>query len=344
VKERFPDAATEHRLLEIRKEAAERGIVAARGIRPQSSPMPVAPVAPVASGETGYYGLPLLKEPTWTWEVPLYFFIGGAAGASAVIAAAAEWTGTSKSLVRDARTLAFAGALLSPPLLISDLGRPMRFLNMLRVFKWKSPMSVGAWTLVGFSNAAALAWLASRLERRRRKKSFAIGAVTQASTAAAAIFGLGMATYTGVLLGTTSVPLWADHAATLPIHFASSAMGSAASALELRGHRQPALNRLAIGAAAVETAMGIRVEGNRSVVSEPLRTGHSGITVRIGGLLSGPIPLALRLLGGPRMRRAAAASTLLGSLMTRIAWVGAGHVSVRDPRVPLSLEASVVRS
>src|SRR5688572_10149995 len=96
-----------------------------------------------------YRDAPLLKPPVWTWEVPLYFFAGGAAGAAAVIAAVAHFGGPSfAALARDAKWVALAGALISPLLLISDLGRPSRFLNMLRVFKLQSPMSVGVWTLV----------------------------------------------------------------------------------------------------------------------------------------------------------------------------------------------------
>ena len=83
---------------------------------------------------TGYYGLPLLKPPVWTWEVPAYFFVGGGAGAAAVIAAAARLSGGRDELARDARWIAAVGGAIAPPLLISDLGRPERFLNMLRVF------------------------------------------------------------------------------------------------------------------------------------------------------------------------------------------------------------------
>src|SRR5207237_1107888 len=88
---------------------------------------------PIASPDTGYYGIPLLKKPAWTWEIPLYFFVGGAAGAAAVVGAIADYTGADRRLVRDARWIAAAGAVISPALLIADLGRPSRFLNMLRV-------------------------------------------------------------------------------------------------------------------------------------------------------------------------------------------------------------------
>src|SRR5205085_6378068 len=123
-----PELMREQRLLEIRREAELQGEVKSRGIRPTGSPFPLA------SPETGYYGIPLLKEPSWTWEIPLYFFVGGAAGAAAVIGAIADYTGSNKKIVRDARWIAAAGSVISPALLISDLGRPKRFLNMLWVF------------------------------------------------------------------------------------------------------------------------------------------------------------------------------------------------------------------
>ena len=113
--------------------------------------LPGAPF-PVASPETGYYGIPLLKEPAWTWEIPPYFFVGGAAGSAAVLGAVARWTGRDLKLARDCRYIAAAGTALSSALLISDLGRPARFLAMLRVFKPQSPMSVGAWTLAVFGS------------------------------------------------------------------------------------------------------------------------------------------------------------------------------------------------
>ena len=91
---------------------------------------------------TTYRDAPLVKPPVWTWEIPLYFFIGGAAGVAAVIAAAAYFSGggAHAALARDAKWIAVIGALASPALLISDLGRPARFVYMLRVIKLQSPM------------------------------------------------------------------------------------------------------------------------------------------------------------------------------------------------------------
>ena len=120
----------------------------------------------MASPETGYYGIPLLKEPPWTWEIPPYFFVGGAAGSAAVLGLVASWIGRDAKLARDCRYIAAAGTALSSALLISDLGRPERFLAMLRVFKPQSPMSVGAWTLAVFGTAPPARAFAEIAERR----------------------------------------------------------------------------------------------------------------------------------------------------------------------------------
>jgi hypothetical protein len=308
----------ETRLDEIRNQAA-LGNLDAKGIRPPGSPFPET---------TSYYGLPVVKPPVWTWEVPLYFFAGGAAGASSVLALTAQMTGASRSLVRDARWIAAIGAAVSGPLLILDLGRPERFLNMLRVFKPQSPMSVGAWTLSVFGTATAGAVIGEKVRLPR---------IGDAAAFVAALSGLVMATYTGVLIGATVIPVWAKHARTLPIHFGASALASATALLNLRGHDEPALNALGLAAAMFETYMGIEIESRDDIESEPLRHGPTGTTIRIGGFFSGPLPLVLRLLGirSKRARRAAAASALLGSLITRVAWVEAGKASARDPRPSL---------
>jgi hypothetical protein len=110
--------------------------------------------------------MPALKQPQWTVEVPIYFFVGGMAGAASVIGAVGHFSSSGQRLIRNSRWIAAIGGLVSPPLLISDLGVPSRFLNMLRVFKIQSPMSVGSWTLVAFSNSAAAAAVFGELETR----------------------------------------------------------------------------------------------------------------------------------------------------------------------------------
>lgn len=273
-----------------------------------------------------YHDIPLLKAPVWTWEVPTYFFIGGAAGAAAALGAAAQIARADPALVKDARRIAAIGAVLSAPLLIADLGRPMRFLNMLRIFKPQSPMSVGAWTVAAFGAASTAAVVAEDVPFLGNVSAFA-----------AAGTGLVMATYTGVLLGATAVPVWKDHHTLLPVHFGASALGSAVSLLELRGHRHRALHLLGLGASIFESVAAVTVETDRDRIAAPLRTGPSGHLTRLGAALSGPVPLTMRLFGGrsPRARRVAALATLAGSLLTRFAWVEAGKKSAKDIGVSL---------
>ncbi len=326
----------EQRLSQLRREGEARGLVSGHGLRPAGAPFPVA------SEETGYYGIPLLKEPSWTWEIPLYFFAGGAAGAAAVVGAIADYTGADRKLVRDARWIAAAGAVVSPALLISDLGRPERFLHMLRVFKIQSPMSVGAWTLLGFTGGAAAAACAEVL-RDRYGRSMPVRILENAGQAVSLAFGLPFSDYTGVLIGATAIPVWNQNADILPLHFGASGVNTAIGFLELMGHdKSRALNALSLGAAAIECWVDWRIERSSQAVFEPLRLGQSGALARVGGALSGPLPVALRVLslvGGKsrsrRLRRLASVSAIAGSLLTRIAWMQAGHASARDWRQAL---------
>lgn len=337
---RQPDSASERRLNELRAQA-QAGTLKDPGVRPAGAPFPVA------SRTEGYYGVPLLKPPQWTMEVPLYFAVGGAAGAAAVIAAMAEWTDSSPLLARDARRLAAAGAAISPVLLIMDLGRPERFYNMLRVFKPQSAMSVGAWTLFVFSNAAIANAAMDLMEEftPRIAPRFLHKTVRAVATPVAAATGTVMASYTGVLIGATAIPVWNRNVRTLPVHFAMSGMNGAVAALELAGHNERSLNLLGMGAAAFETIEGANIERSNEAADRPLKHGRSGWVVRVGGVLSGPVPLALRaasLFAGRerarKLRRAAAACSIAGSLLTRFGWIEAGRVSARDYKLPLEID------
>src|SRR3954469_18583248 len=170
---------------------------------------------------SSYYGRPILKEPTWAPEIPFYFFTGGIAGASSVLHGVARLTGNHR-LAKSALYIGAATDLASPLLLVSDLGRPERFLNMLRVFKVTSPMSVGSWILVvsgGASNAAAVLELWGKLPRT---KAFA--------ELASFVTGPPLATYTGALLANTAIPVWSEARDELPWLFGASATASAGAA------------------------------------------------------------------------------------------------------------------
>src|SRR5271168_4099473 len=214
--------ATEERLDEIRETALQAG--PAPQTLPQTSPQ---------SGES-YYGLPVLKAPVWTWEVPLYFFLGGISGVSGCIAFVAQLFRSDPALIRVALWMALIGALICPVLLIADLGRPTRFLNMLRVFKLQSAMSMGAWILVAFSNFAFLSVLCFELISRGFAYPFLV-VLLWPLEGAAAITGLLLASYTGVLVGATAIPVWHENRELLPAHFLTSGLGGAAAILELAG-------------------------------------------------------------------------------------------------------------
>jgi formate-dependent nitrite reductase membrane component NrfD len=165
-----------------------------------------------------------------------------------------------------------------------------------------------------------------------------------AGEAASLLFGLPFSNYTGVLIGATAIPVWNENAGELPIHFGMSGLASSVGILELMGHRRSrALQMLGLGAAMFEVWEGWHLESRNRSALDPLKRGLSGGITRAGGMLSGPLPLALRvasLMAGrrsERFRKWAAISALAGSLLTRIAWVHAGHVSAQDWREPLGL-------
>ncbi len=327
----------EQRLHQIRREAEQKGLVTGKGLTPAGAPIPRA------SEQTGYYGIHMLKEPQWKWEIPLYFFVGGAAGASSVIGAMADWIGDDYELARDARWLALGGVGVSTALLIADLGRPERFLNMLRVFKLQSPMSVGAWVLATFGGLATATAFAKQVQRRW--DFLPVRVVSNLSQLGAAAFGLPLHNYTGVLIGATVIPVWNKNISTLPIHFGMSGIQAACSLLELAGHDDNrALNLLALMSTAWESYEGVHLETRTERELKPVKRGTSGWITRAGGVLSGPLPLALRLISAftkgetsRKARRAAALCGVSGSLLTRIGWVGAGRTSARDWRLPLEI-------
>ena len=333
-----PDRARERRLEVIRDQAEEQGRLQI------VDPRPAGAAFPQASPENGYYQIPLLKQPPWTWEIPLYFFVGGAAASAAVVGAIADYTGADRKLVRDARCIAAVGSVISPALLISDLGRPERFLSMLRVFKPQSPMSVGVWTLVGFSTASIAAAFAGFL-RHHYGALLPLRVLENAGQAASLAFGLPFSNYTGVLIGATAVPVWNRNVGNLPLHFGASGLGAAVGLLELLGHRKSrALQALGLGTAIFETFEGIGIEARDHSYLNPLKRGTSGWIRRTGGALAGPVPTLLRIASlftkrrSDSLRKWAALSSVIGSLVTRIGWISAGRASAQDWKLPLESE------
>ena len=320
----------EQRLEQLREEAWKKGVVPGKGVDVAGGPIPRKP---------GYYGQPVVKPPVWTWEIPLYFFFGGMAGMSGVIASGAIIF-HQVDLARAAMWVAaVGGAVLSPILLIMDLGRPHLFLNMLRVFKHRSAMSMGAWILSAFGACAVPGLIALELHAHQ----IFPGTLDQLLRVAAgififgsAIFGTLLATYTGVLIGATAIPAWFLHRVLLPIHFGTAGLGSAAAVLELLGHRIPALNFIGFYAAGVETALLVWLSVDKHGAADRAIHDHgSGWLIRIGEVLNGPLALVLRFFAFIPF---AAISFLLGALVSRIGWIAVGKVSGADPESVFAAE------
>ena len=259
-----------------------------------------------------YYGRPVLKEPVWTWEIPLYFFVGGLAGASSALALGARLTGRAR-LARRLHAVALAGLAASPALLVSDLGRPERFLNMLRVFKVTSPMSVGSWLLVANGSAATLAALGSRT-----------------AAWASALLGLPLSTYTGALVADTAIPAWHEARRELPLVFASGAAASAGAAGMLVGpedETSPARRLAQLGAVA-ELGLTAAMERRLGFVGAVYREGAAG---RLGTLAKACLA-AGAIATTARRRRLGGSLLLAGSALARWSVYKAGFQSARDPR------------
>jgi hypothetical protein len=269
-----------------------------------------------------YYGRPILKAPVWSGEIPTYFFFGGMAGAAATFAVASELRG-DEALARRAWLVALGALGASPPLLISDLGRPERFHHMLRVLKPTSPMSVGSWILGATSSAVALGAARSvlgwfpRLSRAR---------------AAAGLLGPALSTYTAVLVADTAIPAWHEARRELPFVFAAGSAMSAGSAVALAGGGAPA-RRLALVGAAGELAASTLMERRLGELGEPYRTGTAGRLARAAKALTAAGGVAMAAAGRRRIGTAAGATLLLaGALATRWSVYKAGFQSAADPK------------
>jgi formate-dependent nitrite reductase membrane component NrfD len=311
------------------------------------------------NGQKKYYNQPLLKKAHWTWEVILYFFIGGIAGGSYLTATLADLLGSARdaSLVRAGRYLSFVGIIISPILLIKDLGRPERFLHMLRVFKLRSPMSLGSWGLTlfglccGFTTAyqmtkdGLLNWLPffPRLFKALPIKFIEV---------VGSFFGLFVASYTGVLLAATAVPAWARARLILGPLFLSSALSTSLASLSLilslDRRNQAALEqdtlkkieRAELVAMSTELGLISALPFILGPLARPLFQGRVGVFFRVGTIGSGLIfPLLVGLawkLTRKQTPRALSIGTslqvLIGGFILRYVWIVAGRASADDPQ------------
>jgi formate-dependent nitrite reductase membrane component NrfD len=291
---------------------------------------------------TSYYGKPVLNPPVWeARDIAGYLFLGGLAGGSSLLAAGADLTGRTE-LSRAAKSGAFAAIALSLAALVHDLGRPARFINMMRVFKVTSPMSVGSWLLGGYAPAAGVAAATALTGRLPRTGA--------AATAGAALLGPAVASYTAALISNTAVPAWHDGYREMPFVFTGSG-AMAAGGLGLLaaplGETAPARN-LALLGTAMELAAFERMTRRIGMTGEPYSTGRGGGYVKAGkslavlgaagaalGAVPWPVPGMSRMTqgtGGRVLAAASGAALIAASVATRWGIFHAGLASARDPK------------
>jgi formate-dependent nitrite reductase membrane component NrfD len=281
-----------------------------------------------------YYEQPLLKAPHWEWNVVTYLFMGGVMGGLGLIQLLADGTrDDERRLQRTARIASLALAAANPAVLITHLGRPERFLNMMRIVKFKSPMSLGVWGLVLYSGTAGA-------------NVFRILPGVMAPLQA--LLGAFISGYTGVLLSATANPFWSSGKRHIPAASVCSGLGSACalstmlSVFEGNAHVTHKLERLETIASAAELVILLDFRKHAGVYGKPFFEGARGKKLRtmtfIGGILA---PMALNLLGSvvklPKpvdAARSVAASTLtmIGGYVLRESLIEAGKASARDPR------------
>ncbi len=301
-----------------------------------------------------YYNVPLIKKATWSWEIMLYFFLGGLAGGSFLVSTLADLLGSVKdaTLIRAGRFIALICMIVNPILLIKDLGRPERFHHMLRILKLRSAMSMGTWAITvfgiccGITTAHQLAkdgllnWFPALA---RLMKAFPVKVIEVIGS----VFGLFVASYTGVLLSSTAVPVWARARHILGPLFLSSGLSTGLASLSLLlslgRSRRDTLKRLeSAEMISMATELGListlpRVLGP---LARPLFKGRVGVLFvagTIGGGLLIPLftRLGWKLYRKPMPRPLNIVTSLMvlgGGMILRVAWIIAGRESADDPR------------
>jgi hypothetical protein len=204
----------------------------------------------------------------------------------------------------------------------------MRFMNMLRMVKVTSPMSLGSWLLVGSGASTTLATLNAFTGRFPR--------AARTARPAAALLGLPLSTYTAALIANTAVPVWHEARRELPFVFAAGAAlsaGAATSAVTPTSEAAAA-RRLALAGAGLEVALKELMEKRLSEHGEPYRSGSARTFGWLGRAVisAGAALLATR---GRTSRAAAAAGGALlsaGALSARWSVFKAGFQSAADPK------------
>lgn len=199
-----------------------------------------------------------VQPPHWAWYILVYFFFAGLAGGSYFIAALLRLRGdrADEPAARVGSYVALASLPLCGAMLILDLGSPLRFWHMMWnttpgaggfVFKWWSPMSVGAWALLVFGAFATASFVHALVLDGKLRAGLAQrlvqpldGGAGRVVMLVGGVLGLFIAGYTGVLLSVSNQPVWSDTWALGGLFLASGLSGSAALLHYLLRYRQDA--------------------------------------------------------------------------------------------------------
>ncbi|GAC1567057.1 MAG: polysulfide reductase NrfD [Vulcanimicrobiaceae bacterium] len=316
----------------------------ANDLRPDSAAYGVGDGATLPPHQSAtYYEQPLLKKPHWEWEVISYLFLGGVMGGSAILVALADEAGDDAELARNGRYVAFALASACPLVLVKHLGRPERFLNMLRIVKFKSVMSMGVWGLLAFSAPAAAAATAQAARDGFLPNWLRHLGPRALTNPLSALFGAFIAGYTGVLLSATAIPFWAIGKRHIPAFSVCSGLAGAcalnAALLELGGNANPVtlrkLERLEMVASLAEGLLLLDFRRHAGTLADPMfvhaRGKRFNALTLIGGI-GAPTVLGLLPVHARWKTLVASALTLVGGYVLRHTLIEAGKDSADDPR------------
>jgi formate-dependent nitrite reductase membrane component NrfD len=297
---------------------------------------------PQKSAEQGYENVPILKRPLWRWEIAWYFFLEGISSGSYALCTMAELVDKERyrRTTSIGRWLSLATLLPCPPLLIADLGRPERFHHMLRIVKLKSPMNLGSWTLVGYGLFAAVQAALESSSRVLRKLPVLGGLQRLIPSRANAVMGMPFAwillSYPGVLLSTTSIPVW-GRTKTLGMLIASSSISSATAALSLIAAFRDdqatanALHKFELVATVTEAASLATYLAGAGKAAKPLVRGKRSKLFWIGAVASGLLlPTLLLTKRSKTSSVVRSVLTLSGALALKWAIVYSGRDSAMD--------------
>ncbi len=305
-----------------------------------------APAVPDAEFSS-YYGQSIVKPVPWDHKISAYLFVGGIAGTSGIVQAGAAATGNAV-LQRNARLTAMTTVGLSGIALVADLGRPERFLNMMRTVKLTSPMSVGTWILsayAGFAGVTTASEVLRLLPERGPVRALAriTGALDGPSTVGQAIFGAPLAAYTAVLLADTAHPVWHESRRQLPFVFVGSAAlasGGVQMILTPTALAGP-VRRLALLGVGTELVAMHRLEQHLEDlhIDEPITAGRGAAKLRLARALTIAGGAGTLLADRSRLLAIASGAALAtASALTRAGIVEAGIESAEDPKYTVRVQ------